>query len=143
MPFFLESETEMKIIKNNLFFRDVRKMLKNSPKCLQNTPINWWKWQIWPVQCLITMMESKWSDTQLHKSKISVHRQILFFDRDFYIVVLGMTFFHFTHTFSIFFLDFYFPFLFGLLYPFSNWTFISLFFLLFPLYFFFSHFFQY
>ena len=58
----------------------------------------------------------------------------------FYIVVLGMTFFFFflqpiyffpfsIWTFiSLFFLDFYFPFLFGLLFPFSIWTFISLFF---------------
>ena len=51
----------------------------------------------------------------------------------FYIVVLGMTFFfHFNQfTFSNFYLDFYFPSLFGplFLFPFSNWTFIFLFFL--------------
>ena len=45
----------------------------------------------------------------------------------FYIVVLEMTFFfQFQFTFSNIYLDFYFPFLFGLLYPFTTWTFISL-----------------
>ena len=42
----------------------------------------------------------------------------------FYIVVLGMTFFSLQFTFSNFYLDFYFPFLFGHLFPFSIWTFI-------------------
>ena len=36
-------------------------------------------------------------------------------------------FFQFQFTFSNFYLDFYFPFLSGLLFPFSLWTFISLF----------------
>ena len=36
-------------------------------------------------------------------------------------------FFQFQFTFSLFSLDFYFPFLFGLLFPFSLWSFISLF----------------
>ena len=40
-----------------------------------------------------------------------------------------MTFFQVKSRFSIFHLDFYFPFLFGLLFPFSIWTLISLFFL--------------
>ena len=35
-------------------------------------------------------------------------------------------FFHYVHLLSIFYLDFYFPFLFGLLFPFSIWTFLSL-----------------
>ena len=43
----------------------------------------------------------------------------------FHIVVLGMTFFFQPIYFSIFYLDFYFPFLFGLLSPFFIWTFIS------------------
>ena len=71
------------------------------------------------------------------------------FWRRFHIVVLGMTFFFlfFIRSFtfhilfgllfpfsiwtfiSLFYLDFYFPFLFGLLFPFSLWTFISLFYL--------------
>ena len=57
--------------------------------------------------------------------------RFLYFWPRFYIVVLGMTFFsrhiyffHGTSTFSIFFLNFYFLFLFGLLFPFSLWTII-------------------
>ena len=46
----------------------------------------------------------------------------------FHILVLGINFFYVTSTFSIFFLDFYSPFLFGLLFPFS----ISTFFISFP-----------
>ena len=38
-----------------------------------------------------------------------------------------LSFFQVASTFSIFFLDFYFPFLFGLLFPFFLWTSISLF----------------
>ena len=61
----------------------------------------------------------------------------LFWQR-FHIVVLGMIFFFTSHllfpfsfwTFiSLFSLEFYFPILFGLLIPFSIWTFISLFYL--------------
>ena len=54
----------------------------------------------------------------------SLTSRLLYFWPRFYIVVLGMTFFYVTSTFSIFFLDFYFLFLFGLLFPFSLWTFI-------------------
>ena len=59
------------------------------------------------------------------------HTQPDYFWPRFYIVVLGMTFLFFRlHLlFSIFYLDFYFPLLFGLLIPFSIWFFISLFFL--------------
>ena len=54
------------------------------------------------------------------------------FDRDFTSCLRNDFFFFFfqvTSTFSIFFLDFYFPFLFGFIFTFSVWTFISLFYL--------------
>ena len=53
------------------------------------------------------------------------HWNLLYFWPRFHIVVLGMTFFFFfSHfTFSNFYLDFYFPFIFGLLAPFYIWTF--------------------
>ena len=52
----------------------------------------------------------------------------------FYIVVLGMTFFFFIFfqyrfTFSNLYMDFSVPFIFGLFFPFSIWTFLSLFYL--------------
>ena len=49
------------------------------------------------------------------------------FRPQFYIVVLGIAFFRSFTFHIIFYLDFCFPFLFGLLFPFSIWTFISLF----------------
>ena len=67
---------------------------------------------------------------------------LIYFWRQFYIVVLGIVFDFSVHSFTFynFYLDFYFPFLFGLLFlfslfsmdfyfPFSLWTFISLFYL--------------
>ena len=71
------------------------------------------------------------------------HTQPDYFWPRFYIVVLGMTFLFFrSHLlFSIFYLDFYFPLLFGLLIPFSIWFFYFPF--LFGLFFSFSFLFQF
>ena len=69
----------------------------------------------------------------------------------FYTVVLwialfSILFIYFPYSIwtfiSLFLLDFYFPFLYGLLFPFSIWTFMSLFYLNFHLYFLFSNHFQ-
>ena len=54
---------------------------------------------------------------------------IFLFSLDFYSIAVThlrffQVFFEVASTFSMFFLDFYFPYLFGLLFPFSIWTFI-------------------
>jgi hypothetical protein len=76
------------------------------------------------LKLLLSTSDDVIDDLNGKYSSISSQCDILPFWPRFHILVLGMTFFLSAHLLSIFYLDFCFPFLFGLLSPSYIWTFL-------------------